>query len=76
MPGRFEPGADIHAAKSNVVRNHVSYTPPIVIDARLSPGFPDELFCDRKTAATVGERWREYFPDGVEMGDSDRADLD
>jgi len=73
---RFEPAADIHAAETRVVRNHVSYTPPILIDARLKPGFPDELFCDETTAKTVTKRWREYFPSGVEMGDSDSAHLD
>ncbi|MDX1644519.1 MAG: hypothetical protein R3244_09210, partial [Thermoanaerobaculia bacterium] len=59
---------------------------PIVIDARLDPEFPDELFCDPETAAKVEERWREYFPSGagadqgatggVEMGDADHAHLD
>ena len=74
---RFEPGADVHAAAVDVVRNHVSYTPPVVIDARLRPGFPEELFCDPDTASTVDRRWLEYFPaGGVEMGDSDRAHLD
>jgi UbiD family decarboxylase len=73
---RFEPAADIYAAETRVVRNHVSYTPPILIDARLKPGFPDELFCDEATAKTVTERWREYFPSGVEMGDSDAGHLD
>ncbi len=73
---RFEPAADIHAASTRVVRNHVSYEAPILIDARLRPEFPDELFCDEQTAATVTRRWREYFPRGVEMGDSDTADLD
>ncbi len=74
---RFEPAADIHAARSRVVRNHIAYTPPILIDARLKAGFPDELFCDETTAGTVSRRWREYFPEGkVEMGDSDRAHLD
>ena len=59
-----------------MVRNHLSYTPPILIDARLKPGFPKELFCDEETAATVTRRWKEYFPDGkVEMGDSDSGHL-
>ena len=59
------------------MRNHLAYRAPIVIDARLKPGFPDELFCDERTARTVTERWREYFPGGgVEMGDSDRGHLD
>ena len=43
---RFEPAADIHAAKRTLVRNHVAYDPPIFVDARLKPGFPAELFCD------------------------------
>jgi hypothetical protein len=73
---RFEPAADIHAARLEVVRHHLCHHPPVVIDARLKPGFPRELFCDERTAARVGERWREYFPAGVEMGDSARAHLD
>ena len=73
---RFEPAADIHAAAKRIVRNHVAYTPPIVIDARLSPGFPEELHADAKTAALVDARWREYFSGRVEMGDSGKAHLD
>ena len=69
---RFEPARDIHAAATGLVRHHLSYTAPIVIDARLKPWFPDELFCAPEVAATVTRRWREYFPSGVEMGDSDR----
>jgi len=72
---RFEPARDIHAASVRVVRNHVSYEPPIAIDARLKPGFPKELFCSPDIAERVTRRWREYFPAGVEMGDSDRAHL-
>jgi UbiD family decarboxylase len=74
---RFEPAADIHAADTEVKRHHLCYTPPIVIDARMKPPYPDELFCDPDTADLVTRRWSEYFPDGgVEMGDSDRAHLD
>ncbi|MCU0304287.1 MAG: UbiD family decarboxylase [Thermoanaerobaculales bacterium] len=74
---RFEPAADIHAAGQRVVRHHVAYTAPVVIDSRVKPPYPKELFCDPETAALVGRRWREYFPDGgVEMGDSDRGHLD
>jgi len=73
---RFEPAADVYAASVTLVRNQPSYTPPIVIDARLKPSFPKELFCDPDTAATVGNRWREYLPQGMEMGDSDRGHLD
>jgi 3-polyprenyl-4-hydroxybenzoate decarboxylase len=68
---RFEPAADVHAAATALVRHHVSYTPPIVIDARMKPWYPRELFADEATAATVSRRWKEYFPGGkVEMGDS------
>ena len=74
---RFEPASDLHAAATHVVRHHVGFTPPVAIDARRKPGFPDELFCDPATAALVTRRWRDYFPaGGVEMGDSDAAHLD
>jgi len=71
---RFEPAADVHARRVELVRQQPSYTPPIVIDARMKPNYPKELFCDPDTAALVSRRWREYFPAGdVPMGDSDRA---
>ena len=74
---RFEPAADIYAAERRIVRNHIAYSGPIAIDARLKPGFPKELVCDERTADTVTRRWNEYFPSrNVEMGDSDRASLD
>ena len=74
---RFEPAADIHAAGRRIVRNQIAYEGPIVIDARLKPGFPKELVARDDTAALVTSRWKEYFPSGgVEMGDSDRAHLD
>ena len=73
---RFEPAADIAAADVRVVRHHLSYTAPIVIDARRKPSYPRELFADPDTARLVDRRWREYFPaGGVEMGDSDQAHL-
>lgn len=74
---RFEPAADIYAASTRVVRNHLVRAPPIVIDARRSPSFPAELTCRPDVAALVSDRWAEYFPaGGVEMGDSDRGHLD
>ncbi len=74
---RFDPGSDVHARRIELVHAHPSFTPPILIDARRKPGYPDELFCDPQTARKVEARWREYFPGGgVEMGDSDRAHLD
>ena len=74
---RFEPAADVHAASTRVVRNHLAYTSPVVIDARTKPGFPAELACRPDVATTVSERWREYFPGtSVEMGDAERGHLD
>jgi len=74
---RFEPAADMHGASVELARHHPSFTPPVLIDSRVRESFPDELFCDPKTAETVSRRWQEYFPDGdVEMGDSDVGHLD
>lgn len=73
---RFEPAADIYSATTRVERHHLLYGSPILIDARLKPGFPEELACDPETAKTVTKRWKEYFPQGMEMGDSDEAHLD
>ena len=74
---RFEPAADIHAASQRIERNHVCFRPPLLIDARLKPGFPKELSCDPETAARVTERWKDCFPaGGVEMGDSEAGHLD
>jgi UbiD family decarboxylase len=74
---RFEPASHVHAAGVRPLGFHASLRAPVLIDARLRPDFPEELFCDEPTARRVESRWHEYFPDGkVEMGDSDRAHLD
>jgi UbiD family decarboxylase len=74
---RFEPAADLHGRKVELVRSHPSFTPPVALDARMKPWYPEELFCDPETAAKVLSRWQEYFPrGGVERGESDRAHLD
>ncbi len=59
---RFEPAADIHSAETKVQRHHLSYSGPIVIDARTKPGFPAELIVREDIADLVDRRWREYFP--------------
>lgn len=71
---RFEPAADIYAT-SRIIRNHVSYSGPILIDARMKPSYPPELSCDPVTAETVSTKWNRYFPQGLEMGDSHSASL-
>jgi UbiD family decarboxylase len=59
---RFEPASDIYAADTDVIRHHLAYTGPIVIDARTKPGFPKELIVRDDIAELVDRRWREYFP--------------
>jgi UbiD family decarboxylase len=62
---RFEPASDIYAAETKIVRHQLSYTGPIVIDARTKPGFPKELIVRDEIAALVDRRWGEYFPSGL-----------
>jgi UbiD family decarboxylase len=59
---RFEPAGDIYAAETNVVRHHLAYRGPMVIDARKKPSLPDELVVRDDIAQLVDRRWREYFP--------------
>lgn len=59
---RFEPAGDIYARETNVVRHHLSYRLPIVIDARKKPSLPEELVVRDDIAELVARRWREYFP--------------
>jgi UbiD family decarboxylase len=74
---RFDPASDLCAKETRLVTNHASHTPPLVLDARMKPGYPEELYCDPETATQVDSRWTEYFPGSrVEMGDSDRGHLD
>ncbi len=73
---RFEPANDIYAKHTDIVRHHLSYSEPILIDARMKPWYPGELFCDPKTKSLVTDKWSKYFPAGLEMGDSDLAHLD
>jgi 4-hydroxybenzoate decarboxylase subunit C len=62
---RFEPAGDIYAAETNVIRHHLAYRGPLVIDARKKPSLPDELIVRDDIAGLVDQRWREYFPTGL-----------
>jgi UbiD family decarboxylase len=74
---RFEPAADIHASDRRIVRNHIMYAAPIVIDARMKPWYPREVGCRDDVARRVSDRWNEYFPArNVPMGDAERGHLD
>lgn len=59
---RFEPAGDIYAARTEIVRHHLQYKLPILIDARKKPSLPDELVVRDDIAKLVDRRWREYFP--------------
>ena len=59
---RFEPAADLVGAAQRIARNHVAFTPPVVIDARMKPWMPGVVEPDPETVRLVDRRWREYFP--------------
>jgi UbiD family decarboxylase len=62
---RFEPGGDVWPAGQAVARHHLAYQPPVVIDARIKPAYPEDVRPDRATVELVDRRWREYFPAGM-----------
>ncbi|MEE3259278.1 MAG: UbiD family decarboxylase [Candidatus Latescibacterota bacterium] len=68
---RFEPAADTYAAHIELHRHHPCYTPPIVLDCRMKPGYPDELITDEDTTKKVTQRWKEYFPNDNVEGEED-----
>lgn len=72
---RFEPAADIYSARYQVHRNHICHSGPILLDARMKSTYPKEVSCDAQTDALVTSRWNQYFPKGMEMGDSQGAHL-
>lgn len=57
---RFNPAADIYA-RTHIERHHIGYSLPIVIDARMKPGYPDELEPREDIVRLVDRRWSEYF---------------
>ncbi len=59
---RFNPSTDIYAKEITVINNHISYTAPIVIDARMKPWYPKEVEVRDDIKQLVDRRWREYFP--------------
>jgi 4-hydroxybenzoate decarboxylase subunit C len=69
---RFEPASDIHAAETSVRRHHLAYRAPIVIDARMKPGYPTELIVRPDIAELVTSRWYEYFPQGASRSSEGR----
>ncbi|MBB6670925.1 UbiD family decarboxylase [Cohnella nanjingensis] len=56
---RFNPAHDMYA-ETRASRHHIGYGLPIVIDARMKPGYPDELFPREDIVELVDRRWKEY----------------
>jgi UbiD family decarboxylase len=59
---RFNPATDVFAKEITVAQHHLSYSAPIVIDARMKPWYPKELEPREDVVRLVDNRWREYFP--------------
>ncbi|HMO80211.1 MAG TPA: UbiD family decarboxylase [Pyrinomonadaceae bacterium] len=58
---RFDPAKDISASKVEMKNNHIGYQPPIFIDARMKPWYPNEVEVRDDIAKLVDGRWGEYF---------------
>lgn len=59
---RFNPSTDIYAKEMTVKNNHIAYTAPIIIDARMKPWYPKEVEPREDIVKLVDNRWRDYFP--------------
>lgn len=57
---RFNPADDIYA-ETTLKRHHVGYELPLVIDARMKPGYPDELIPREDIVKLVDSKWNTYF---------------
>ena len=58
---RFDPASDIYARETTTKNNHIGYTAPIVIDARMKPWYPKEVEPREDIVKLVDDRWGEYF---------------
>jgi 4-hydroxybenzoate decarboxylase subunit C len=58
---RFNPATDIYAHNIEIKHNHLAYTAPIIIDARMKPWYPAEVEVREDIKRLVDKRWNEYF---------------
>lgn len=56
---RFNPATDMFA-DYEVKLHHLHYKLPLVIDARMKPGYPDEVLPREDIVRLVDERWKSY----------------
>jgi UbiD family decarboxylase len=61
---RFNPATDVYAHNVEIKHNHLAYTAPIIIDARMKPWYPAEVETREDIKRLVDKRWSEYFPKG------------
>jgi len=59
---RFNPATDVYAHHVEIRHNHLAYTAPIIIDARMKPWYPAEVETRDDIKRLVDKRWSEYFP--------------
>ncbi len=59
---RFNPATDIYAKETVLKNNHIGYSAPIVIDARMKPWYPKEVEPHEDIVKLVDDRWNQYFP--------------
>ncbi|MBW4080953.1 UbiD family decarboxylase [Paenibacillus sp. S150] len=57
----FDPASDIYA-EYEIKRHHIGYKLPLVIDARMKQGYPEELVPREDIVRRVDRNWRSYFP--------------
>jgi 4-hydroxybenzoate decarboxylase subunit C len=58
---RFNPATDVYAHNVEIKHNHLAYTAPIIIDARMKPWYPAEVEPRDDIKQLVDKRWNEYF---------------
>ncbi len=58
---RFNPATDMFAKEVMTKNNHIGYTAPIVIDARMKSWYPKVVEPREDIVKLVDERWGEYF---------------
>lgn len=58
---RFNPASDIFAKEVTTKNNHIGYSSPIVIDARMKPWYPKKVEPREDIVKLVSERWGQYF---------------
>lgn len=57
---RFDPAHDLYS-KAQKHHNKLSFSCPIIIDARMKPFYPAEVTPDPQTVQLVEKRWQAYF---------------